>query len=123
MSLYLEWNNEQTALEIDEKLIAKLEELLRIAGEMEQVEAGEVVLSFVDDEAIHELNKQYRGIDRPTDVLSFSMLEAGSDEPEIHYEEADEELADEELPDGEEENTDIRSRGNSVFCSCTGSFT
>lgn len=26
---------------------------------------------LVDKEAIHELNKQYRNIDRPTDVLSF----------------------------------------------------
>jgi probable rRNA maturation factor len=29
----------------------------------------------VDDERIHELNREHRGIDRPTDVLSFSQLE------------------------------------------------
>ncbi len=31
----------------------------------------DVSLSFVTDEKIHELNRDYRGIDRPTDVLSF----------------------------------------------------
>ena len=34
-----------------------------------------------NNEYIHQLNKQYRGIDRPTDVLSFALNE--SEEPEI----------------------------------------
>lgn len=34
-------------------------------------EDTEVSVSFVTDEAIHELNREYRGVDRPTDVLSF----------------------------------------------------
>ena len=44
----------------------------------------EVSLSFVDNKEIHELNKQFRGIDRPTDVLSFPML---SDDFDIELEE------------------------------------
>ncbi len=36
---------------------------------------GEVSVSFVNDEEIHELNKAYRDVDRPTDVLSFPMDE------------------------------------------------
>ncbi len=28
---------------------------------------------IVDNKKIHELNKQYRGIDRPTDVISFAL--------------------------------------------------
>lgn len=41
----------------------------------------EVSITFVDSSEIHDLNKQYRGIDRPTDVLSFEcdgeIVEAG----------------------------------------------
>lgn len=32
---------------------------------------SEVSISFVDDGAIRELNRLYRGLDKPTDVLSF----------------------------------------------------
>ena len=35
----------------------------------------EISLVLTDDDEIQELNKSYRGIDRPTDVLSFPMLE------------------------------------------------
>jgi len=34
-----------------------------------------VSLVFVDDEQIHELNRRYRHIDRPTDVISFEAEE------------------------------------------------
>jgi len=37
----------------------------------------EISVSFVNDEAIHALNKEHRGIDRPTDVLSFPLGENG----------------------------------------------
>ena len=30
---------------------------------------------IVDNEKIHEINKTYRGIDRPTDVISFALEE------------------------------------------------
>ena len=35
----------------------------------------ELTLSLVDDQAIRELNRDYRDKDRPTDVLSFSLVE------------------------------------------------
>ncbi|MBQ9416329.1 MAG: rRNA maturation RNase YbeY [Clostridia bacterium] len=35
----------------------------------------EVSVSFVDNEQIHVLNREYRNVDRPTDVLSFPQVE------------------------------------------------
>ena len=34
----------------------------------------EISLSFVSLDEIHTLNREYRGVDRPTDVLSFPMF-------------------------------------------------
>ncbi|MDD9268667.1 rRNA maturation RNase YbeY [Paenibacillus sp. GCM10023248] len=86
VDLTLEWSSEQDAKEITPALMDKMEELLRLAGELEGITAGEVALTFVDDEAIQELNKQYRNLDKPTDVLSFAMSEFGEDEIHINYE-------------------------------------
>jgi probable rRNA maturation factor len=40
---------------------------------------SELNLVFCNDEFIHSLNKQYRGKDLPTDVLSFSQLDDAED--------------------------------------------
>ena len=40
-------------------------------------DSAEISVTFVDDEKIHELNKQYRNMDKSTDVLSFPMGENG----------------------------------------------
>ncbi len=89
LNLYLECINDQEAYEITPALLEKLKELLRLAGEQEQVDSGEVALSFVDDETIRQLNKDYRGIDKATDVLSFAMTESTEDELPIYYDEED----------------------------------
>ena len=34
-----------------------------------------VSVSLIDNEKIHDINKQYRNIDRPTDVISFAFLD------------------------------------------------
>ncbi len=44
----------------------------------------EISLLITDDETIHNLNKEYRQKDKPTDVLSFPML---SDDFDIELEE------------------------------------
>lgn len=59
---------------------------LQQTAELEEVN-GEVVVTLVNNERIHELNSQYRGVDRPTDVLSFAMNEAGDGEPDIFIDE------------------------------------
>ena len=51
----------------------------------------EISITIVDNEQIHEINLEHRGIDRPTDVLSFPMLEFETpgiiDENEIDFDE------------------------------------
>ncbi|ADG05532.1 rRNA maturation RNase YbeY [Kyrpidia tusciae] len=74
--------------DVERLLSAVLEE----AASREGVEAAEVSVVLVDDERIHELNRDYRGVDRPTDVLSFAMRE-GEGEP-VQTEEGRELLGD-----------------------------
>jgi probable rRNA maturation factor len=38
-------------------------------------EAAELTVTLVDDEEVRRLNRDYRGKDRPTDVLAFAMRE------------------------------------------------
>lgn len=47
------------------------EHVMAILGD-EKDEAG---LVLVDDASIHELNREHRGVDSPTDVLSFALDE------------------------------------------------
>ena len=42
----------------------------------------EVSVTIVDNEAIHAINSEHRGIDRPTDVLSFPMFDEDFDDGE-----------------------------------------
>ena len=59
-----------------------------VISQEEKPESTEVSITFVEDPEIHALNRDYRGIDRPTDVLSFEcdniedeFAPAGDDEP------------------------------------------
>ncbi|MBE6796129.1 MAG: rRNA maturation RNase YbeY [Ruminococcaceae bacterium] len=40
-------------------------------------EPAEISVTFVDDDTIHELNRQHRNVDSSTDVLSFPLGENG----------------------------------------------
>lgn len=61
---------------IREKAEKTVNEVLRVENIGGNVE---VSLSIVDKEAIHRLNKDYRNVDRETDVLSFPLDEEGFD--------------------------------------------
>lgn len=50
-----------------------VEELLNFVIKKENLENCIFNIIIVDNKYIHELNKQYRGIDRPTDVISFAL--------------------------------------------------
>ncbi|MEA3454582.1 MAG: rRNA maturation RNase YbeY [Candidatus Caldatribacteriota bacterium] len=46
-------------------------------------EETEISVLFTDDKFIRSLNNNYRGIDKPTDVLSFSLQEGAVKSPEV----------------------------------------
>ena len=74
---------DETGVVLDE-YIELVEKLLQHAAQTEAVDAdSEVSVTFVDNEAIHEINRQYRDKDQPTDVISFAMEELGEGEVEI----------------------------------------
>jgi len=66
----------QKGVPIDDKITGLVEKAALAVLEAEGCpENTEVSIVFTDDEYIGELNRQYRGIDSPTDVLSFAQHE------------------------------------------------
>ena len=62
------------ALEYDDCIIKNVIQCaIDREGDRELFDMGEVSVSIVDDTEICELNRKYRGVDSPTDVLSFPM--------------------------------------------------
>ena len=69
--------NEQDKIEIPTDWEQKINEVAAICLREEQIpQEAEVDLLFVDNEAIREMNREYRDKDSATDVLSFPMYEA-----------------------------------------------
>ena len=68
-------------ISVEENIEVEIIRAAEVVGEIYGVENSEVSITLTDDKNIHELNKKFRGIDRPTDVLSFAFRE--SDEPKI----------------------------------------
>ena len=55
---------------IDEKLLYKV---ANYALEYEKVSNAVLNIIIVDNEYIHKINREYRGVDRETDVISFAL--------------------------------------------------
>ena len=74
---------------VPEELLQKMTEAAEYAVESENMhnldkKRCEISVTFVDLDEIHELNKQYRGVDKPTDVLSFPQFDDLEEEiPEV----------------------------------------
>lgn len=71
-------SNEQKAVTIPTGIRLLIRRCCNAVLALEKFDSkAEVSVSFVDNETIHQLNKQYRNVDRPTDVLSFPLGENG----------------------------------------------
>jgi len=81
MIIYYE--NAQEKIQIPSQLEKKLQQAFNEAAKFYKLgEKTAVSLTIVTDEEIHLLNKNYRDVDRPTDVLSFA-LDEGEEPKEI----------------------------------------
>ena len=84
MKLKIYFENDQTKHSIHYKLQMLIRRTILETLDYEGMENDvEVSVTFVDDEGIRELNKKFRNLDKPTDVLSFPLLdyEGESEEP------------------------------------------
>ncbi|WP_339232212.1 rRNA maturation RNase YbeY [Bacillus sp. PS108] len=69
---------------VSEEMLKEVENLLQFAAEREGVQdQAEVSVTIVSNDDIHQINKEYRGKDAPTDVISFALEEEGEGEVEI----------------------------------------
>lgn len=73
MTVHIVLNNVQTTVTLEKRIEGIVRECIQRAAELEEVSNGEVSVTLVDDKVIQDLNRRYREVDRPTDVLSFPM--------------------------------------------------
>jgi probable rRNA maturation factor len=70
--------------ELTDEQMLEIERVLNFAANKQNVEIhSEVSVTFVSNERIQEINREYRKKDTPTDVISFAMEELGEGEIEI----------------------------------------
>lgn len=68
-------------LTVDSALSATVLAAVAKVGELYGLENAEVSITLTDNPHIHAINREYRKVDRPTDVISFALNEG--EEPEI----------------------------------------
>lgn len=86
MKLRIYFENDQEKYKVSYNLKMLLREAIETTLDFEDFNAVcEVSVTFTDNEGIRELNKKFREMDKPTDVLSFPLLdfEGDCEEPPI----------------------------------------
>jgi len=69
---------------LSEEQMLEIERIINFAAKKQNVEQqSEVSVTFVSNERIQEINREYRDKDKPTDVISFAMEELGEGEVEL----------------------------------------
>ncbi|HEL2422662.1 TPA: rRNA maturation RNase YbeY [Streptococcus suis] len=71
--------------QVSAQMQEQITELLQFAAEKIGKQNKEMAVTFVDNKRVHEVNLEYRGIDRPTDVVSLEY----KPELEIVFDEED----------------------------------
>ena len=86
--------NTQKRITIPKDLLETITKAMNIVAKREKLSPNtEVDITIVTNGEIHKLNKAYRGVDRPTDVLSFA-LDEGEEEPALAESDAEHLLGD-----------------------------
>jgi probable rRNA maturation factor len=73
--------NQQKIIKLNQRKIKEI--IRRILQYLKVDKEIEISVLFTDDKFIRTLNNKYRGIDKPTDVLSFSLQEGAIKSPEV----------------------------------------
>lgn len=82
MKLQIDFIDETNS--VDDTYIRLIDELLNFAAKEEGLEeSADMSITFVNNEAIQELNRTYRNIDESTDVISFALQEQTAEEVAI----------------------------------------
>lgn len=82
--MIINFENDQEKIALSEYMEKRLHDGLNAVASLHGLDdMTEVDITIVDDEEIHTLNREYRNVDRPTDVLSFALDEGEEDEPEL----------------------------------------
>jgi len=86
LKLKIYFENSQEKLPVSYRLKMLVRDAIEESLDFEQYNnPTEVSVTFTDNAGIHELNKKFRGVDKPTDVLSFPLFDydGTSEEPPV----------------------------------------
>ena len=76
--------NDQSVIRVTPKMKALIKRAVNASLDYEDFERPcEISVTLTDNKTIHGINKEHRGVDRPTDVLSFPIFDDEFDNGEL----------------------------------------